>query len=118
MGTINHDAIVVTAFRPEAAALALEKARELGLPASDLVYSPLNGYVSFLIAPDGSKEWWPESDLGNKQRDAWKAWMHSRWSTDFVNFVHIRYGEIEAEANDDGSEATIVESQPDASCER
>ena len=52
-GWINHDAIIVTASSIDRAEAAQAKAKELGLPCSDLVHSPANGYVSLLSAPDG-----------------------------------------------------------------
>ncbi len=113
MGTINHDAIVVTGSNA-AAAIGRDKAIEVGLPCSDLVTSPLNDYASFLIAPDGSKEFWPDSDKGDEARSKWIAWARACWdSGPALEFVHVRYGEIEAERHDNGTEATLVESQPD-----
>lgn len=117
MGTINHDAIIVTTNRLTIAAVARAEAVRLELPCSDLVESPVNGYVSFLIAPDGSKEGWQDSDTGDVARSAWIKWARERWHHDDIHFVHVRYGELEAEHHADGSEATIVESQPDGRSE-
>jgi hypothetical protein len=119
MGCINHDAIIVTGSIAADVAAGRDKAIALGLPCSDLVTSHLNGYVSFLIGPDGSKEFWDASAKGDAARAAWIAWARAGWTSGrFLTFVHVRYGEIEAERHDDGSEVTIAESQPDARSEQ
>jgi len=101
MGYIRHDAIIVTAWDEERLSRAHAKARELKLPVSEVVPSGVNGYVSFLIAPDGSKEGWQPSDDGDKNRAAWKAWARDEKEL-WVDWTHIRYG-------GDDDDATIEE---------
>lgn len=91
MGYIRHDAIVVTGWDAERLKPARAKAVELKLPVSEIVSSPVNGYVSFMIAPDGSKEGWDSSDNGDKARAAWIEWARK---TDglWVDWAHVSYG--------------------------
>lgn len=96
MGYIRHDAIVVTAYRKDHAIAARATAFEFGLAVSDLVESPMNGYVSFLIAPDGSKEGWKDSDDGDAKRTLWLAWADRAQRNEigpFFQMVHVRYGD-------------------------
>lgn len=74
MEYMRHDAIIVQAFRSKEIKLAHAKAVELGLTVTEIIESPINGYVNFMIASDGSKEGWDESNLGNTRREAWMAW--------------------------------------------
>lgn len=90
MGYIRHDAIIATSGNAKHLALAWEKARTLKLPISSVVLSPMNGYGSFLIAPDGSKEGWPDSDEGEKRKGAWIRWMREQDET-WVDWVLVRY---------------------------
>ena len=90
-----HDAIIVTAHFLEEAEPAHAKASELGLQVTDIVVSDPNGWATFLIAPDGSKEGWPESDAGDSARAQWKAWAREQRKLGakrtFLRFVHVRY---------------------------
>ena len=70
MGYMVHHAIVVTGYdehiqEAHAAALKVDKAA-----VSDLTLTQVNGYQSFFVGPDGSKEGWKESDEGDTRRDA------------------------------------------------
>ncbi len=96
MGTIFHDAIVVTAFRDKDIRAAYAMATSIGLDVSEPVASKMNGYRSILIAPDGSKEWWPDSDEGDRRRAQMIAWLetcHGNSEIDvFLQFAAVRYG--------------------------
>ena len=74
MGYMRHHAIVVTASDSPAADTALnaaeQKALDLGCSVTPIVDGAINGYQSFLVAPDGSKEGWSESSKGDAQRAA------------------------------------------------
>ena len=91
MGYIRHDAIIVTTWQEESLAKAHKKAKDLNLAVSEIVESPTNGYVSFLIAPDGSKEGWEASKIGEESRRAWKKWVKNEKGL-FVDWVHVDYG--------------------------
>ena len=104
MGYMRHDAIVVTAFDKKNLEPARVKAEELELPVSEIVESGTNGYVSFLIAPDGSKEGWEESERGDHARDVWKAWAcEARSRHVWLDWVHVSY------AGDDGDDTKVVD---------
>jgi hypothetical protein len=104
MGTIIHDAIVVTSWKEDHAQAARDEAERLGLPVTGITSSWLNGYVSFLIAPDGSKEGWADSDRGEVKRAEWKAWASQQYAKGvYFDWVEVRYGrdmETEAKATD------------------
>lgn len=100
MGYIVHDAIIVTAWNEKHLRPAIEKARELGLPTSEVAVSVMNGYVSFLIAPDGSKEGWADSNLGDAARNMWKVWAVDAQKLDiWFDWCHVRYGGDEPARN-------------------
>lgn len=71
MGTTQHHAIVVTAS-------SLEQAHDLHRRASEIFseqsltrvhLAPHNGYASFVVLPDGSKEGWlPSNEYDEKRR--------------------------------------------------
>jgi len=90
MGFIRHDAIIVTAGHAIYIEEAKNKAEEIGLEASRIVESPMNGYLSFLIAPDGSKEGWEDSNEGDAMRDEWIAWAKDHG--DGICWGHVSYG--------------------------
>jgi hypothetical protein len=89
MGYMRHHAVLVTSWdnKPieQAHALAVELARRYGMHES--VVSPLsaevvNGYRSFAVFPDGSKEGWEESQLGDAMRAGLVAHLDSQRHTD------------------------------------
>ena len=116
-----HDAIIVTTHRMEAAISAREQALLFGLSATDIVESGVNGWMTFLIVPDGSKEGWPESDKGAAAREQWVAWAREQWKAAasppfdggaFLHFVHVAYGDTHDE------EPKLVDWQPDEASKR
>ncbi len=106
MGYIKHDAIIVTAFKRSAIDAAELKAVELSLDVSSVVASKLNGYFSILIAPDGSKEGWTDSDAGDHDREAWKDWARGDARDLGLKWVHVQY------AGDDSDDTCVVDSEP------
>lgn len=96
MGVINHNAIIVIGFDD-----SVDKARDLaiaeGLIVTNVVNSPANGYRSFMIAPDGSKEGWETSDEFNEKRENIKT-LYRNWiknsDTFFIEFIEVAFGEI------------------------
>lgn len=65
MGVISHRALLVTgsygSFLNNAHAKAVEDFKDVA-PVSPILESPMNGYESFVVGPDGSKEGWEASD--------------------------------------------------------
>lgn len=96
MGYIKHHGIVVSASNQKYIKNPHEKALEIfGETVTEIIESGINGYVSFFIAPDGSKEGWEESDRGDLNRDQFKNWV--KHYDGFIDCVEIYYGGDEPE---------------------
>lgn len=100
MGYIAHHAIVVTGYGDEASkahAKAVELFTDIDPPqhnterlVSPIVQSLTNGYLSFLIAPDGSKEGWSTSEAGDAARSAFIDWLRGQQNA--PDWVLVRFG--------------------------
>ena len=110
MGYMRHHAIIVTVSYAD-----IEEARNKAIeifnkPAegdvgilhgapdiiSNVVSDNINGHSSFFIAPDGSKEGWPESELGNERRAEFVQWLNDQSYGDGSNrfaWVEVQYGD-------------------------
>lgn len=98
MGYHIHHTIVVTCWQSEMLKDAHERAVVLFGPlCSEIIESALNGYGSFFIAPDGSKEGWPESMQHDDLRNRYKAWLKS--ANTFVDWVEVSFGGDEPDQN-------------------
>jgi hypothetical protein len=100
MGYMRHHAIVVTTFSSDPCRIcgARNVATELGLACTSIVKSPTNGYLSFMVAPDGSKEGWPESEVGDSGRQSFIAWLDAQRYSDGsspYDWVLLQYGDDE-----------------------
>lgn len=95
MGTIQHHAIIVTDSDygdHHSLAEAHEIAKGIFPWVSEISPVATNGYQSFFIPPDGSKEWWDESDAGNERREAFKAKLNEiKWGADWLE---VSWGEL------------------------
>jgi hypothetical protein len=85
MGYHIHHTITVTHYSPERLREALDFAVSTGAQTSSIVESSINGFVSFLVAPDGSKEGWDESAAGDTRRARIKAWLRAQKHSDGSN---------------------------------
>ena len=98
MGYMRHHAIVVTTWNHEFAEKAHSFALNTGASVSPLVHSTTNGYYSFLVAPDGSKEGWERSNTGDSQRHEivchLETYRYGDGSTS-VKYVEVQYGDEE-----------------------
>jgi hypothetical protein len=104
MGYMRHHAIVVTGFdervdeaRSEAFRLCRE-AFEDGRIVSAVVHSLINGYRSFCLFPDGSKEGWENSHAGDRVRDDLVAFMEGMRYEDCsspLSWAEVQYGDDE-----------------------
>lgn len=99
MGYIRHNAIIVTGagFAEGELQLIHTKAKSLlGSLVSEIIESECNGYFSFFIAPDGSKESFNTSDNFDDKRkeicDFIDGFAYDDGSNP-INFVDIAYGE-------------------------
>lgn len=77
MGHMRHHAIVVTANCLAYIEPAHTKAREIFGEQVTEILPPTksNGYVTFFVGPDGSKEGWSESDEGDAKRREFMSWL-------------------------------------------
>ncbi|MDX2253254.1 MAG: hypothetical protein NW202_13295 [Nitrospira sp.] len=87
MGYMRHHAIVVTSWDESRINAAYNRAAEIfGSPyVSSVIKSPLNGCSSFFVPPDGSKEGWPESEVGDARRAEFIAHLHAQAYDDGSN---------------------------------
>lgn len=93
MGYIINHSIVVTSWSDDLIAEARVYAASTGAQVSEVVSTAVNGGGSFLVAPDGSKEDWRESDTGDKQRATIKAFLVSKQHSDGSN--SLKWYEVE-----------------------
>jgi hypothetical protein len=93
MGYIKHHAIVVCGW--DDIAIAHEKAIEIfGELVSNVVPGVINGYQSFFIAPDGSKEGWEVSTTHDDKRDEYIEWIKVQEATDhYYSYAELFFGE-------------------------
>jgi hypothetical protein len=95
MGYIRHDAIVVTSWDEKLIAKAHEFAEKVGNNVTNIVGPLTNGYCTFTIVPDGSKEGWDTSYEGDESRERFLAWAEEQRYEDnssSLSWVHISYG--------------------------
>lgn len=97
MGYIKHDAIVVSSFKKEYTEQAWKMAIKLGLECTEIIISHINSEHSFLIASDGSKEGWEDSEKGDVARESWIQWAKDNKSDILLDWIHVRYGGDEPE---------------------
>lgn len=119
MGHIEHQAIVCTGLgdllplTSDPATIETAHARALalfGTAVSPLIPSPINGYLSFLVAPDGSKSGWQDDKDGEALRHAFINWLDEHRYSDggtSVDWVALNYG-----ANSDWARITAHSQEP------
>lgn len=106
MGVMCHHAIVITSFDEKAISDAHTKALQI-FPAEQVTsVTPryMNGYQSFLIGPDGSKEGWEDSYIGDTNRERFVEWLNSYAFDDgssLLTWVEVEFG------NEYGSPQTL-----------
>jgi len=93
MGTISHNAILVTDSNETWLQDAAAKARELGCIVLGPSEPGVNTYRTLVICPDGSKEGWGESNAGNERRDAFVKWLQEQ-RDGYPSWAEVRYGEL------------------------
>lgn len=98
MGYMAHNAIVVTSWKEEHIRDARISAIIL-FPdmVSEIIISHINGYLSFFIATDGSKEGWEDSNIGDENRARFLKEIEDM----YIDAVDVRYG------GDDPDQATV-----------
>lgn len=107
MGYMRHNAIVVTAPMSERmvevhTVISGLAARNGGVcDVTPLTKEAMNGYVSFLVASDGSKEGWDTSEQGDRTRDEIIEYLNTlRYSDGSSSFryVEVQYGDDERQS--------------------
>ncbi len=96
MGYMRHHAIVVTSCVERLAKAAHAKAIELELTVTPLTSLDINAGRSFLVAPDGSKEGWSESDAGDAMRATFMSWLDTQRYEDgssSLKWAEVQYGD-------------------------
>jgi len=100
MGYVRHVALVVTGhdYSDAIDRAHVEAVRICGERVTSLIRSPVNGYRSFMAAPDGSKLGWRESDEATEQREQLKSWMKLTRHEDGsgpLAWVEVQFGDDE-----------------------
>lgn len=105
MGYIKHHTIVVTCWDKAHLKAARKKAKKIfkeafkynGLSSpgdkliSNIVQGLANAQDSFFIAPDGSKEGWDTSDIGNNARAEFLDWL-SKNDENYCDYIEVCFG--------------------------
>lgn len=90
MGYFAHDALIVTSFWDDDIEAARDAAvDEFGEQVTPITPAAVNGYRSFLVPPDGSKEGWEASRDGDEKRDRLIAKLRKIGG---VSFVAVCFG--------------------------
>jgi hypothetical protein len=94
MGDIYHHAIIVigTEWRSHQLVAAREYAIEAGNSVTEIVPSRTNGFSSFMVAPDGSKEGWANSNEGDEARDKLVAFLTDYENNGLLEWVEVYFG--------------------------
>lgn len=122
MGTIHHNAIIVSAFDEEKAKEIRQKAIEIMNKdytkgkftnkvniVSEIMNSPINMDYNFCVFPDGSKEGWDMSTEFDKRRKELREYLHNN---SCCYWVEVSYGELSDDIEDgsDTNESHVVDS--------
>lgn len=98
MGYINHHAIIVTSYDEALIKEAHEEAVRLCHKlVSPILSSVVNKYFSFLVAPDGSKEGWGDSNQFDEKRAEIVEFINAQDGA--VNYVEVSYSPDNGTAN-------------------
>lgn len=96
MGYMRHNAIIVTSC------LNIDEAHDKAVElfnskcVTDICPSIVNGYGTFVVVPDGSKEGWDTSDIFDVMRDKFVGWLKDQVYEDGsspIDWVEVQYGD-------------------------
>jgi hypothetical protein len=98
MGYIKHNAIIVTSFDLDQIKQCHKNAIDIFFDdhlkaaplVSDILEGVINNQYSIFIAPDGSKEGWPESDEHDLKRESFIDWIKK--NDMYVDYIEVRFG--------------------------
>lgn len=100
MGVMKNDAVVVSGWEDTRSGFPVrQRVKDFrdSLPEEwqRLIIGPIpaivNSYEYYVMLPDGSKEGWTDSDLGDEYRDKFCALFMDTW----FHFVHVQWGETD-----------------------
>ena len=95
MGIIHHHAMIITGHgRHPRLADARQFAVSLGMLVSEIGESSINDYAHFAVFPDGSKEGWEESEVGDQHRSSLRQWMASQPEPWRLRWAEVSFGEL------------------------
>lgn len=93
MGYIRHHAIIITGGHKKKVHNAHRQAIKIfDNQVSNVLKSKMNSYYSFFIAPDGSKEGWENSDIGDTSREKFIKYIKSNYGG-WLNYCEVFYGD-------------------------
>lgn len=85
MGYMRHHAIIVSSCADDGIKRAYGLAKELfGDLVTNIVGPVINGYSSFAVLPDGSKEFWADSDSYDLKRAELISGLKDCWLVEWV----------------------------------
>lgn len=90
MSYTRHHCIVVTSWDKITIAIVHKKALEIFPNVSNMIKSEVNGYVSFLVPPDGSNEGWDISNDYDLKRANFITYLKIFGS---VKFIEVQYAD-------------------------
>ena len=96
MGYMRHHAIVVSSCDDRLIEAAHKEAAAIGLDVTNIVGPVVNGYRSFCVVPDGSKEGWSASDEGDANRAAFIEWCREQAFDDgssLLEWVEVQFAD-------------------------
>lgn len=97
MGYIRHHGIAITGWKDEHIKQAHKVALKVfGDNVTEILSEQTNGYKSFFIGPDGSKEGWDESDSNDEKRAIFITWVSN--SKLYVKYCEFFYGDDEGQS--------------------
>ena len=101
MGEFRHHSIIITSMFDGETEKAHEMAIEIfGKGSVSESIPTMNGFQTFFIPPDGSKEYWSNSLEGDTKRNSYKEWLSTNFSGEWVE---VEYG-------CEGGEQSVVKS--------
>lgn len=98
MGFFRHDAIVLTGRTKEIERVwerAVIHFEGSAVHVSGVTEYGINDTSSVLIAPDGSKEGWTDSDEGDRLRDSFVTWLQV--DGPLIDWIEVRFGGDESD---------------------
>lgn len=97
MGTMHHHALIVTSWDNDLIADAHRVASGASPHVTPVIVTDVNGQASFAVLPDGSKEFWPESDLGDSARASIIKWLNDQayeGGSNRIQWAEVSFGDL------------------------